>query len=181
MLPSTLTVLNLSLGTRQDTRQSIDFTSRRWAGRTASRRLRQQQWTPPDLGRRPQRSLSTYSDEGYILGDSTPSTLKQIAGLFRNGTIQRKHAKERLTEHITYSPSIIPSEASELDSMDVLEISDPRAYPPSFELDAEPRTALPAEERPDSAAQERTTLISRIQADDWLQVRRYELGDSSTP
>ncbi len=172
------TFLLTSLGNRQDIRH--DSTSRRWAGRTASRRLRQQQWTPPDLGRRPQRSLSTYSDEGYVLGDSTPSALKQIAGLFRNGTIQRKHVKEKPTEYLTHSPSIIPSEASELDSMDVLEILDTTAYLPPVELDAEPSTALPAEDQPDLAAKERTALISRIQADDWLQVRRYELGDSSS-
>lgn len=94
--------------------------------------------------------------------------------------MQRKHVKERPTEYITQSPSIIPSEASELDSMDVLEISGSMTYQPPVELDAGPWPALPAEERPDSAAQERTTLINRIQADDWLQVKRYELGDSSS-
>jgi len=139
MPPSSLTVLVSSLGTRQDTRhQSIDSTSRRWAGRTASRRLRQQQWTPPDLGRRPQRSPSTYSDEGYVLGDSTPSALKQIAGLFRNGTNQRKPVKERPTEYMPYRASIIPSEPSELDSVNVLEMSGSITYQEPVELDTEP-------------------------------------------
>ncbi|KAI4204204.1 MAG: hypothetical protein LQ350_001395 [Teloschistes chrysophthalmus] len=72
-------------GVRERTRQITNATSRRWAGRTASRRTRQLQWTPPDLSHRPQRSLSTYSQDEYVLGNSNPGAMKRIASLFRKG------------------------------------------------------------------------------------------------
>ncbi|KAL8689851.1 MAG: hypothetical protein Q9218_004571 [Villophora microphyllina] len=82
-------------GVRERTRQITNATSRRWAGRTASRRTRQSQWTPPDLSQRPQRPLSTYSHEGYVLGDSTPSTMKRIASLFRKGPNRGRHEESK--------------------------------------------------------------------------------------
>lgn len=158
--------------------------------------MRQQQWTPPDLSRRPQRSLSTYSEEGYVLGDSNPSTLKRIANLFTNGANgpnQRKRISERPVEPIE------PSAPSELDAGGhyqipkyeaanyELEATEPPLnktlpeFPLIFqepaELDINPVRPKATEDRMDSGFQEfpyaglvqRRFQHSRVQADEWAQ------------
>lgn len=76
------------------TRQNLGVPSRRWAGRTPSRQLRQKQWTPPDLRHRPERSLSSYSERDYVIGYSTPNALLRIANLFTNGPTSRQPVRK---------------------------------------------------------------------------------------
>ncbi|KAL8726779.1 MAG: hypothetical protein Q9181_005928 [Wetmoreana brouardii] len=84
-------------GIRESTRQITSATSGRWAGRTDSRRARKLEWTPPDLGQRPERTLSSYSQEEHMLADSNLSTLKRLTSLLRKRPSQRKH-QERSAE-----------------------------------------------------------------------------------
>ncbi|KAL9606732.1 MAG: hypothetical protein Q9179_000088 [Wetmoreana sp. 5 TL-2023] len=87
-------------GIRASTRPITSTTSRRWAGRTVSRRARQQGWTPPDLGQRPQRTLSSYSQEEHMVGDPNSSALKRFTSLWRNGPNQRRNFQERPAESV---------------------------------------------------------------------------------
>ncbi|KAL8706935.1 MAG: hypothetical protein Q9201_000095 [Fulgogasparrea decipioides] len=96
-------VIDRMIGKRRfylGTRPITSTTSRRWAGRTVSRRARQQGWTPPDLGQRPQRTLSSYSQEEHMVGDPNSSALKRFTSLWRNGPNQRRNFQERPAESV---------------------------------------------------------------------------------
>lgn len=90
------------------------------------------QWTPPDLTQRPQRALSVYSQDGYVLGNSTPGTLKRIASLFKNGPKQWKDVQDKATESPVYAESpdhiIGAPEPVELDST-ALDYAELEAHP----------------------------------------------------
>ena len=149
------------------TRQNLGLPSRRWAGRTPSRQLRQKQWTPPDLNQRPQRSISTYSEKDYIIGDSTPSALRRIANLLTNGPSPKEAAKKTPAQETTDMESAYPLPTGPVE----LDASSGR-----FELDAQP---LPRFELSSQEPMQRENTSSspwgqekgkgdRLQADEWL-------------
>ena len=96
----------------------MGFSSRRWAGRTPSRELRQKQWTPPDLSQRPQRPISTYSEKDYIIGDSTPSALRRIASLLTNGPSPKETSRKTAMQENNDTESVykLPTAPVELAS-----------------------------------------------------------------
>ena len=92
-----ISIAQLTFASDVGTRQNLSLPSRRWAGRTPSRQLRQKHWRPPNLSQRPQRALSTYSEKEYVIGDSTPSALRRIANLLTNGSNPKEASKKEPT------------------------------------------------------------------------------------
>lgn len=66
---------------RAETRQDLVVHSSRWAGRSPSQQLRRKVWTPPDLDQEPlpSNTISHYSDQNYVIGDSSNNRLKRMA------------------------------------------------------------------------------------------------------
>ena len=68
---------------------------------------------PPELSRRPQRSLSTYSERDYVIGNSTPSALRKIANILTNGTDPKPRPVHQDARNEDES-AIVPTEPAEL-------------------------------------------------------------------
>ena len=85
-----------------ETRQHLVVNSSRWAGRTPSQQLRRKLWAPPDLTQVPLPSdtISRYSDQNFVIGDSSPNRLKRIAHRLLNGPSPAP-APEESPGHVT--------------------------------------------------------------------------------
>lgn len=69
------------------TRQNATINSNRWASRTPSQRRHQKNWVPPPLSEQSEVSdkITKYSNEDYIIGESSKALLQKIAHRFNNG------------------------------------------------------------------------------------------------
>ena len=87
-----LTFIHPSVGTRHN----ATINSNRWASRTPSQRRHQKNWVPPPLSKQSSLpdKITQYSNEDYIIGESSKGLLKRIAHRFNNGPSQMQMVPE---------------------------------------------------------------------------------------
>lgn len=69
------------------TRQNAAINSNRWAGRPPSQRIHRKDWIPPDVSeQRPNSNkILHYSQQDYVIGESSQGALQRIAHRLNNG------------------------------------------------------------------------------------------------
>ena len=187
----------LQANAKVGTRQNLNIPSRRWAGRTPSRQLRQKQWIPPDLSQRPQRAISTYSEKDYVIGDSTPSALRRIANLLTNGPSPKEPTKkEKKDDQPAFDDAYpLPTQPVEMEaspfSTQRTEMEAPAFG--AFELDSTPLerteastpTTIPyrTPKNTSSTWDQERGKGDRLQADEWIisQVPDGQSSQNSKP
>ncbi len=116
--------------TAPGSRKSVLPNSQRWAARTPSQVKRRQQWVPPDLNQMPERlhSISSYSDKGYVIGNSSRTRLRIIADRFTGKKPSKNDMRDPVFDYYVELSSVVPSVGlpwdSEITSCDQTDLSE---------------------------------------------------------
>ena len=105
---------------RAETRQDLVVHSSRWSGRSPSQQLRRKVWTPPEPDQEPlpSNTISHYSDQNYVIGDTSNNRLKRMAHRLVHGPspapqgqVKIKDSAENIRQrfaHAEFGPAELP-------------------------------------------------------------------------